>query len=174
MNGSYYVYHNKGLQLKSDFREQIWQVIKALPKNAHGFAGHKLTRGDIVKLGRLALTVREVCVSGNLQVPLKNSLDNTEVELDFGNRGTMLSRCGRNDGAMLNIGMSSQGNLGALDKEIKNSKTPVPEAKLCRICLGEEGSEEDPFISPCNCSGTMKFIHLGCLREWLANKRTER
>ena len=67
MNGSYYAYHKKGLQLKSDFREQIWQVIKTLPKNAHGFSGHKLTRGDIVKLGRLALTVREICVAGSVQ-----------------------------------------------------------------------------------------------------------
>jgi len=30
---------------------------------------------------------------------------------------------------------------------------------VCRICLSSSFSEEDPFISPCNCSGTMKFIH---------------
>ena len=70
--------------------------------------------------------------------------------------------------------MASHSYLGALDAGKKDSQTPIPEAKLCRICLGEEGTEEDPFISPCNCSGTMKFIHLNCLREWLANKRTER
>lgn len=36
----------------------------------------------------------------------------------------------------------------------------------CRICLTCECSEDDPLISACLCSGTMKFIHLKCLQEW--------
>lgn len=27
------------------------------------------------------------------------------------------------------------------------------------------------MICPCNCSGTMKYIHLSCLKEWLNSKR---
>jgi len=30
--------------------------------------------------------------------------------------------------------------------------------------------EDNPFISPCRCSGTMKFIHVKCLQFWLASK----
>jgi E3 ubiquitin-protein ligase DOA10 len=29
---------------------------------------------------------------------------------------------------------------------------------------------ENPLISPCRCSGSLKFIHLECLRTWLSRK----
>ena len=44
--------------------------------------------------------------------------------------------------------------------------------KICRICLGDENTKDDPLITPCKCDGTMKFIHIGCLREWLNSKRS--
>lgn len=45
----------------------------------------------------------------------------------------------------------------------------------CRICLSEEiDKDNNPLISPCNCSGTVQFIHLECLKLWLQNKITFR
>lgn len=44
----------------------------------------------------------------------------------------------------------------------------------CRICLGEENESKDPLISPCLCSGSMKHIHVNCLKHWLNQKRTQR
>ena len=44
----------------------------------------------------------------------------------------------------------------------------------CRICLFETNSDEDPLITPCKCAGTMKFIHLNCLKEWLNQKRVKK
>jgi len=29
---------------------------------------------------------------------------------------------------------------------------------------------ESPLIRPCNCSGTMKYIHFCCLQKWLKSK----
>lgn len=43
--------------------------------------------------------------------------------------------------------------------------------KVCRICLEDSEEDENPLISPCKCDGSMKFIHLKCLREWLDSKR---
>lgn len=40
----------------------------------------------------------------------------------------------------------------------------------CRICLSDSQSLANPLISPCNCAGTMKFIHIECLQEWLKNR----
>jgi hypothetical protein len=40
----------------------------------------------------------------------------------------------------------------------------------CRICLFDEITFENPLISPCDCAGTMQYIHLMCLREWLKNR----
>ena len=42
---------------------------------------------------------------------------------------------------------------------------------LCRICLSEDNESLNPLFSPCKCSGTMKYIHLDCLKEWLNSKK---
>jgi len=63
--------------------------------------------------------------------------------------------------------------------------------KQCRICLSDNNStpqgsvkncmnfenakdkpseDDNPFINPCRCSGTMKYIHVKCLQFWLASK----
>ena len=34
----------------------------------------------------------------------------------------------------------------------------------CKICLGDNIEENNPLVSPCSCSGTMKFIHVECLK----------
>lgn len=44
----------------------------------------------------------------------------------------------------------------------------------CRICLSEMHTEINPLISPCNCDGTMKYIHLKCLQRALRSKVTTR
>jgi hypothetical protein len=44
----------------------------------------------------------------------------------------------------------------------------------CRICLFDEITYENPLISPCDCAGTMRYIHLMCLREWLRNRMKTR
>ena len=42
-------------------------------------------------------------------------------------------------------------------------------ASLCRFCLQSE-NENEPLISPCKCTGSMKRIHINCLRYWLTSK----
>ena len=50
--------------------------------------------------------------------------------------------------------------------EILNCK----EKPICKICLGEEHDNNNPLIDPCECSGTMKYIHLDCLRNLIKSK----
>lgn len=40
----------------------------------------------------------------------------------------------------------------------------VIEEPSCRICLEED--DEYNFVTPCNCSGTMKYVHKNCLNKW--------
>lgn len=43
----------------------------------------------------------------------------------------------------------------------------------CRICLGDDLRDlENPLITPCKCSGSMKFIHLECLKSWIKQRVT--
>ena len=53
-------------------------------------------------------------------------------------------------------------NSGSVSE--KNSKP------ICRICLSEEYEENNPLIHPCNCDGTMKYIHLQCLKLLIQSK----
>lgn len=38
------------------------------------------------------------------------------------------------------------------------------EEKICRYCF--DGEESGELISPCNCMGGQKYVHLSCLRRW--------
>ena len=40
----------------------------------------------------------------------------------------------------------------------------------CRFCLGDTIIESDPLISPCNCTGSMTYVHYKCLEKWIKNK----
>jgi len=55
------------------------------------------------------------------------------------------------------------------DDAHKGSMSSV-NAQCCRICLSDGTEPGDPFFSPCNCAGTMKYIHVKCLQRWLKSK----
>ena len=38
----------------------------------------------------------------------------------------------------------------------------------CRICF-DSGTE--PLISPCKCTGSMKWVHKSCLQQWINHKK---
>lgn len=40
---------------------------------------------------------------------------------------------------------------------------------ICRICYDEENEEKGELIKPCLCTGTMRNIHLSCLKTWIEN-----
>lgn len=43
----------------------------------------------------------------------------------------------------------------------------------CRFCLGEKQDPKNPFLAPCDCRGSIEFVHLHCLNVW-RNKNFER
>jgi len=42
--------------------------------------------------------------------------------------------------------------------------------KVCRICLMEGATDEDPFIAPCSCKGSIECVHLKCLQDWTKSR----
>ena len=56
----------------------------------------------------------------------------------------------------------------AAEVDVYNPLTDPPIA--CRICLSDHQTSDNPLISPCKCSGSMKFIHLECLQNWLKSR----
>jgi hypothetical protein len=57
-----------------------------------------------------------------------------------------------------------------LEFEVPNER----ENGICRICLSSESETSNPLISPCRCDGSMKFIHLMCLRQWMQARMVAR
>lgn len=49
-----------------------------------------------------------------------------------------------------------------------------PLSRSCRICLSEGDEIDNPLIAPCECSGTMKWVHAKCLAFWLKSRCQER
>ncbi|CAD7931289.1 unnamed protein product [Amoebophrya sp. A25] len=103
--------------------------------------GYQLQEGDSVKLGRFKLRVRQI-VTGDPLAEI-NCPECANV-----NPPSLPPRpCN-----------TSAENIAALDN--------VP----CRICLLEGSSVEDPLIKPCECRGTIEYVHLACLRHWVRGK----
>ncbi|XP_078699489.1 uncharacterized protein LOC144926506 [Branchiostoma floridae x Branchiostoma belcheri] len=48
-----------------------------------------------------------------------------------------------------------------------SSRTGMDCVTFCRICHADAASPPSPMISPCNCDGTMKYVHSACLEEWI-------
>ena len=69
----------------------------------------------------------------------------------------------------INIGKTPGENEPSPRRSIRAS---VSGFTPCRICLSDEFENDDPLISPCHCTGSLQYIHLRCLREWLNSKVT--
>ena len=68
-----------------------------------------------------------------------------------------------------NDSLDSKENLKRED--LNFSKRKLSKNKICRICyMEEDDSEENPLLNPCICSGSMKYIHFNCLRQWINSK----
>ena len=39
--------------------------------------------------------------------------------------------------------------------------------EVCRVCYSDVSTGQDPLLAPCLCSGSMRYIHLSCLRRSL-------
>ena len=66
-----------------------------------------------------------------------------------------------------NILKSTNINVQSYQQIYKNKMS-----KICRICYGEEdkNDNDNPLVQPCKCSGSLKYIHLNCLKHWLNTK----
>lgn len=68
-----------------------------------------------------------------------------------------------------------------MEKDLSKAIIPISKSKVksgmsesqgnenyqCKICFGTDNLDTNPLLSPCSCIGSMKFIHLQCMKEWL-------
>ncbi|CDW73967.1 e3 ubiquitin-protein ligase march2-like [Stylonychia lemnae] len=70
------------------------------------------------------------------------------------------SPCGVSEG-------SENNNNDEQNRSDNNGDQSQPQ-KDCRICFGSRG----PLIEPCDCKGSMAYVHTQCLQKWLQSKNT--
>jgi len=123
--------------------EQPWLVVKSvIPSNIH-YKGHVLTEGDIIKLGKIKLRIRELHPFGSLE----DSLESPDEELK-----------------------TEEPCCPQFIQKQQVEKLPDGQEFTCKICLETEYNLTNPLIAPCSCSGSVKHVHLECLKQWITSK----
>lgn len=136
-----YAFQGKGYPF-----EHTWLVLK----NIKGSNGYALSEGDIIRLGKVQLKIKEI------KGPRKSKVTKPVIHSK-------------------NI---FSGGIGGVHKLKPDLASPLQvkildgsnEIYSCRICLTEDSSKENPLITPCTCSGSMGWVHLECLQRWLSSK----
>jgi hypothetical protein len=127
--------------------EKMWIVISNRRLNEY-----RLSVGDIIRLGRAKLRVKEM--SADYQSP-QNSVENLPSDkLCFGGLGTLKKHYSRDIPGVV--------------------ETPECEGCACRVCYSEVNTDDDPLISVCKCNGSLKYLHLRCLQTWINVRGTVR
>lgn len=127
--------------------ENVWLVMRKKIKDTLGYS---LSEGDVIRLGKAQLKVKEI------KGPRKNKIS----------KALPLSKHIYQGG----LGGFINESLEPDDPQIVNTFESDDEGNQCRICLMEENTEENPLIKPCKCSGSMGLIHIECLQRWFSTK----
>ena len=175
---------------------------------------YKINEGDILRIGRINIRVKEIRFENNKNEVDPNQLNKNEinivnnnyningiVHINYRNKKVLdnLKTNGSLTGTDINYDNRisvrenpsvKKGHSGfknekkKSEKDIKindNSKSSEKylricksdaKYKICRICYMEEDKDDpkNPLLQPCKCSGTMKYIHYTCLKNWINNK----
>ena len=120
---------------------------------------YELHIGDVIKLGRVPLKIRNLCINGqkviNKFIKNKNLLQ--RINTNFTNNNN------NNNNNEININNNENEIITERKKTISNSK----KKKTCRICYCDDIEVNSPLITPCKCTGGLKYIHLKCLQNWI-------
>ena len=145
---------------------------------------YELKEGDIIRIGRLFLRLKFLKIqkyekqsSNNLNNSINGNAKNINIAITNENTNNNYNYNNVSINTELNlqeIQVNSHINRKRTKIKISNFKSknsaPIKEEKkenICRICYGDENEDENPLVQPCNCHGSMKYIHLNCLKKWL-------
>lgn len=132
--------------------KQIWSVVKD-----NWPEGVFLSEGQVVKLGRFKLRVRQICTDAS------GMDDNTSCSSCSDTPVSSSQRLLPD----LRLGSRSVISSFTVEDAVKN---PLLKTFQCRICLSEGPAQDDPLVCPCECSGSIKYVHARCLGHWLRGR----
>ena len=152
---------------------------------------YKLSSGDILKIGRISLRIRDIHFSQNNNNANNTNINNKEININNQDinkeMNTLKTEANNTIGASRNyvirkINHIYNAKTREKEKQIKQislTKNIIEKIekknKVCRICYIEEDDPiNNPLLQPCLCSGSMKYIHLSCLKHWISTRSCEK
>jgi len=133
---------------------QLWTIAE----RGDNMRGHILKAQDVIKLGRVIFKVSQIRLENQRQGgqgrPTRRSIIDSIKDH-------------RKDLETFIVKEIEQEEEENNTKSGKGSNAGV----LCKICLYDKSDEEnDPLISPCKCIGSVKYVHLKCMQNWVRSK----
>ena len=131
---------------------------------------YKLSPGEIIKIGRITMRIRDIKFKKKLNE--KNSQDNNSINNKKEKGTKKMSRLETTESKLNNYEEDLK-KKSAKKKTQKDIFSKLEKMKrVCRICYLEEdeNNPENPLVQPCTCTGSVKFIHLTCLRKWVSTR----
>ena len=137
--------------------KKLWNVVKA---NWPG--GIPLREGLKLKFGRFMLRVRQICIKPD------DSDDMTSCSSYGSGQPKSIDQEDRSVFAP-DLRFSDRTVAKSLDCNDAIADPSVHHLQ-CRICLGEGPYEDDPLICPCECTGSIRYVHSKCIGRWLRGR----
>jgi len=163
----------------------VFKKSKMLEKTVR----YKINLGDIIRFGRITTRIKAINIKKNKNDENEsfningininnNSLEQNllkpeEKKVNILHYSTDFNRI--NTAKILKeekkLVINTPKKINVYQSVIRIPKTKL--AKICRICYEEEDpkdEEKNPLVQACHCSGSLKYIHLECLKQWLLKK----
>ena len=151
---------------------------------------YKLNPGEIIRIGRITMRIRDIIFGDknnnkelNESFGTNYNIKETQTEgmpvntIDNMNSIRKDKNKNNNKNKINEIAITKsepQEKLLKINvvKNIKQNESIFSKVEkkniLCRICYMEEESPKNPLIQPCICDGSLKYVHLACLRQWIS------
>ena len=134
---------------------------------------YKLNPGEVIKIGRITMRIRDIKFkkNNNKKIEEKKIGNNKEKIKEIDNK--KMTRLETTEIKINNNNINEEHTKKAMKKRTQKEIFSKLEKKkkVCRICYIEEDLiDENPLVQPCICTGSLKFIHLKCLRKWVSTR----
>ncbi|EDO06198.1 RING-variant domain family protein [Babesia bovis T2Bo] len=124
---------------------------------------HALKEGDRIVMGRASLLVRHLARKpANSLSYIHDLMTSDDPQSPEG---------GVSDVPCVSAAESKSDSQEAASSVSTDGSSAAPtdqDLRFCRICLEDEAS--GPLVVPCRCKGSMKYVHLGCIRTWVQGR----
>lgn len=133
-------------------------------RNPNKLVEHVIQEGDIFKLGRVQMRVKEIYVNPD------NEGWKTDAEVEG-----ILDFVPPSRKQIISFASEHEENADIIDlKECYTQHTDNNSEIRCRICWIETWTAADPLIRGWKCQGDLNLIHFNWLRNWLTTKLTKK